>query len=205
MWSRASARRLSRLHHVGRLARLPGRQDPAPLSRGAGGRLDAIQDEGRGRPRRRHPAGHDRPRGDRPGHDARGRREPALGRRRGHRVDGRARPVRSVLDRGADEPGRHPRPRGDRPRRRPDPGRDRRARPQPDDVQAVPPGRGDLGLPDRRLPARRRQRGDRRAAARRRSSAFPSVRTPAASGCASWSSTCRSSTTSASAARSRAG
>ena len=39
--------------------------------------------------------------------------------------------VRSVLDRGAHEPGRHPRPRGDRPRRRPDPRRDRRARPQP--------------------------------------------------------------------------
>ena len=53
-----------------------------------------------------------------PDRHARGRRQPALGRRRGHRVDGPAGAVRPVLDRGADEPGRHPRPRHDRPRRR---------------------------------------------------------------------------------------
>ena len=55
----------------------------------------------------------------------------------------RLRAVRPVLDRGADQPRRHPRPRGDRPRRRADPRRDRRARPQPGHVQAAPPGRGD--------------------------------------------------------------
>jgi len=75
------------------------------------------------------------------------------------RLDGPARAVRPVLDRGADEPGRHPRPRGDRPRRRPDPGRDRGARSQPGDVQAAVPGRCDRRLPDRRLPARWGQRG----------------------------------------------
>ena len=80
------------------------------------------------------------------------RRQSALGRRRGDRLDGGARRVRSVLDRGADEPRRHPRPRGDRPGRRADPRRDRRARPQPGHVQAVPPGRCAVDLPDRRLP-----------------------------------------------------
>ena len=59
----------------------------------------------------------------------------------GHRLDGAARAVRPVLDRGADQPRRHPRPRGDRPRRGAHPGRHRRARPQPDHVQAVPGGR----------------------------------------------------------------
>ena len=46
-----------------------------------------------------------------------------------------------------------------------DRGRDGRALPQPRDVQAAHAGGGDRLLPDRRLPARRRQRGRRRAAA----------------------------------------
>ncbi len=63
-----------------------------------------------------------------PGPDARGGREPALGRRLGDRVDGAAAAVRPVLDRGADEPRRRPGARGDRPRGGADPRRDRRAR-----------------------------------------------------------------------------
>ena len=96
-----------------------------------------VQAQGRGGRRRRPAAGGDRPRGDRAGPDHGGRREPALGRRRGDRLDGPAARVRPVLDRGAHLARRHPGPRGDRPRRRPDPGRDRRARPQPGDVQAA--------------------------------------------------------------------
>ena len=69
------------------------------------------------------------------------RRQPALERRRGDRLDAGACAVRPVLDRGADEPRRHPGPRDDRPRGRADPGRHRRARPQPRHVQAVPAGR----------------------------------------------------------------
>ena len=159
------ARRLPGVHDVGRLARLRRRQDPAPLPRGAGRRLDPVQDEGRGR---------------RDDDRAPGRiiRE-EIGPDRMLAVDAnqrwgvgeaiawmaRAGAVRPVLDRGADEPRRHPRARGDRPGRRADPGRHRRARPQPGDVQAAAPGRGDRRLPDRRVPARRGQRGRRGAAA----------------------------------------
>ena len=50
--------------------------------------------------------------------DAGGRCQPALGRRRGDRLDGAAGAVRPVLDRGADQPRRHPGPRRDRPGRR---------------------------------------------------------------------------------------
>ena len=140
-----------------------------------------------------------------PGPDARGRRQPALGRRRGDRLDARARAARPVLDRGADQPRRHPRARRDRPGGGPDPGRHRRARPQPGDVQAAAPGRGDRRLPGRRLPARWGQRGPRRAADGGQVRRARSARTPAVSGCASSSSISRSSTTSASAGRSRAG
>ena len=55
-------------------------------------------------------------------------------------------------------------------------------------------------LPDRRLPSRRRQRGRRGPAARGEVRRDRSARTPAASACASWSSTCPPSTTSRSAA-----
>ena len=54
---RAAARRLSRLHDLGRLARLRRRQDPPALPRGARRGLDALQDEGRRGPRRRPSAG----------------------------------------------------------------------------------------------------------------------------------------------------
>ena len=136
-------RRLSGLLDLGRLAGLRRRQDPAALPRGAGRGLDAVQAEGRGR-RRRRPCGGRRSSARRSGPDRMhgGRRQPALG-RRPRRSPGWAgsRRVRPVLDRGADLARRHPGPRGDRPRRRADPGRDRRARPQPGDVQAALPGR----------------------------------------------------------------
>ena len=83
------------------------------------------------RPRRRHPPRAHHPRGDRPGSQADDGREPGLGRRRGDRQDARARALRSVVDRGADEPGRRARPRGDRARGRADRRRDRRALPEP--------------------------------------------------------------------------
>ena len=52
----------------------------------------------------------DRPRGDRARPDAGGRRQPALGRRRRRSTwMARAGAVRPVLDRGADQPRRHPR------------------------------------------------------------------------------------------------
>ena len=139
----AGPRRLPGIRDVDRLAGLRRRQDPATVPRGARRRLDRVQAEGRRRRRGRPAAGGHRSRGDRAGPDHGGRREPALGRRRGDRLDGPAARVRPVLDRGAHLAGRHPRPRGDRPRRRADPGRDRRARPQPGDVQAAAPGRGD--------------------------------------------------------------
>ena len=50
---RAAGRRLSRLHDLGRLVRLLGRPDPLAVPRGAGGRLDAFQGQGRRRARRR--------------------------------------------------------------------------------------------------------------------------------------------------------
>ena len=114
--------------------------------------------------------------------------------------------VRPVLDRGAHQPGRHPRPRRDRPRRGADPGRDRRARPQPGHVQAAVPGRRRsrvcqidacrLGGVNEVLAVLLHGRRVRR----------PGLsRTPAASGCASSSSTWPRSTTSRSAARSTAG
>ncbi len=104
-------------------------------------------------------------RGARPRRHADDGCEPGLGRRRGDRVDAAARAPRPVVDRGADEPRRRARSRAHPPRGRSDPRRDRRARPEPRDLQAAVPGRGDRRLPDRRLPHRRRQRGDRRAPA----------------------------------------
>ena len=81
----------------------------------AGGRRRVHPDQAEGRrgPRRRrapHGAG---PRGGRARHPHRGGREPALGRRRGDLGDRRARALGSVLGRGADQPGRDPRPRRD--------------------------------------------------------------------------------------------
>ena len=160
------------------------------VPRGAGRRLDAVQAEGRRRRRRTTSAG------------AAIVRE-QIGPDRMLAVDAnqrwdvreaiewmaRAGAVRPVLDRGAHQPGRHPRPRGDRPRRRADPRRHRRARPQPGDVQAAPAGR------TRSRSARSTPAGwaastrSSRSCCWPRSSACRSARTPAASGCASWSST----------------
>ena len=58
------------------------------------------------------------PRGDRPGSQADDRRESGVGRRRGDRLDARAGAIRSLVDRGADEPRRRARPRDDRARDR---------------------------------------------------------------------------------------
>ena len=150
-----------------------------------------------------------RPRGGRAGHPDRGRRQPALGRRRGDRLDDRAGAVRPVVDRGADQPRRHPRPRRDPApawrrgaRWRADPGGHRRARRQPGDVQAVAAGRRDRLRAARRVPGRRASTRTSRSCCWRRSSACRCARTPAASGCASWCSTCRCSTTSRCPARS---
>ena len=138
------------------------------MPRGARRRLDPVQDEGRRRHRRRRPTGPDHPRGDRPGPDAGGRRQPALGRRDGDRLDGaRCAPFDPYW---IEEPT------------------------SPDDIlghaaiaRAVAPIRVATGehvhnrvmfkqflaaeamrrLPDRRLPARRRQRGRRGPAAGR--------------------------------------
>ena len=107
--------------------------------------------------------------------------------------------VRPVLDRGADEPRRHPRPRHDRPCRGADPGGHRRARPQPGDVQAAVPGRRDRRLPDRRG----RLAGVNEVIAVLLMAAefgVPVCPHAGGVGCASSSSTCRRSTTSRSAA-----
>ena len=144
---RAAARRLSRLHDLGRLARLRRRQDPPPVPGGAGRRLDACSSSRSARTSRTTSGGRAScaRRSGRTG--ARGRRQPALGRRRGDRVDGAG--WRRSIPYWIEEPTSPDDILGhadDRPRRRADPRRDRRARPQPDHVQAVPPGRGDRGI-----------------------------------------------------------
>ena len=107
-------RRLPGLHHHARLARLLRRRSsPGCAEEAVADGLHPDQAEGRRRPRRRRPAAAHRPRGRRPGHPHRGRRQPALGRRRRDRLDARARAVRPVLDRGADQPRRRARPRRD--------------------------------------------------------------------------------------------
>ena len=81
--------------------------------------------------------------------------------------DRRARALAAVLGRGADEPGRDPRPGQDPRRDRAGQDRRRRARRQPGDLQAAPPG-GRGGRADhRRLPGGGRQREHRDPAARR--------------------------------------
>ena len=93
-------------------------------------------------------------------------RQPGLGRRRGDRVDAaRSRahdPWWIEEPTSPDDVLGHARIRR---RDRADPRRDGRARAEPRDLQAALPGRGDRRLPDRRVPHRRRQRGDRGAAA----------------------------------------
>ena len=159
--SRAATRRLPGLHHVGRLARLRRRQDPAPLPRGAGRRLDAVQDEGRRRRRGRPPADGDHPRGDRAGPDARGRRQPALGRRR-RRSTGWPAWRRSTR---TGSRSRRARTTSSATRRSPGPSRRSGSRPASTSTtgscSSSSSGRRARHLPDRRVPSRRGQRGRR--------------------------------------------
>ncbi|CAA9400578.1 MAG: L-fuconate dehydratase, partial [uncultured Phycisphaerae bacterium] len=153
------------LHHLGRLARLPGRETAAPLPGGGRRRLVPLQDEGGARRRGQRAPGGDHPGGDRPEPPADDGRQPGVGRRRGHRPDGATGAVRPVVDRGADQPRRRARPRRHRPGGGTGRRRNRGALPQPRDVQAAPAGRGDPLLPARRLPPGRGQRGPGGAAA----------------------------------------
>lgn len=162
----AAGQRLPGVHHVARLARLRRREAGPPLQGGRRRGLRADQTEGRRRSPRRRTADEARPRRRRPRYPYRRRRQPALGRAGRGPLDGGARPVRPALDRGADQPRRHPRPRG-RPRGTARQGRHRRTRRQPRRVQAAAPGRGRRLRPDRRRPCRRRQRERRDPAARR--------------------------------------
>ena len=136
----------------------------------AGGRrrVHPDQAQGRRRHRRRRPAHGPGQGGGRPGHPDRGRRQPALGRRRG-----RAR--RSPRSRPGTRTGSRSRPARTRSSAWPGsasaiaPGQDRgrRARRQPGDLQAAPAG-GRGGRADhRRLPGGRGQREPGDPAARR--------------------------------------
>ena len=108
---------------------------------------------------------------------------------RGDRLDGAARAVRPVLDRGADQPRRHPRPRRDRPRRR------ARSGSRPASTSTTGSCSSSCSRPRRSASARSTPAGSAastrswRCCCWRPSSACRSARTPAASGCASWSST----------------
>lgn len=98
-----------------------------------------------------------RPSGGRPRHPDRRRRQPALGRGRRGGVDEGTRPVRPVLDRGADQPRRRTRPRR-RACRAAGQGRHRRTHRQQGRLQAAAPGRCGRLRPDRRRARRRGQR-----------------------------------------------
>ena len=148
-----------RLHDLGGLARLRRRQGRVAVRGGAGRGFthvkmkvgaDLESDDRR--------AGLIRARARR-GRRSDDGREPGLGRRPGDRGDAAAGRARPVVDRGADESRRRARPRAHPPRGRADRRRHGRACPEPRDLQAAVPGRRDRRLPDRRLPARRRQRG----------------------------------------------
>ena len=97
----------------------------------------------------------------------RDRRQPALGRRAGHRLGPAAAGVRHRLDRGADQSRRPARPRHDPPSVVTDPGRHRRAHRQPGDVQAAAAARGHRRHADRRGARGRGEREPRQPAARR--------------------------------------
>ena len=79
---------------------------PQRVDGGPGGRVHPPQAEGRRQPRHRSPPRPDRAGRDGPGAPPLTRREPGLECRRGHPPHPGARPVRPVVDRGADEPGR---------------------------------------------------------------------------------------------------
>ena len=165
--ARAAARRLSRLHHLGRLARLLRRQAARALPRGARRRAGRTS---RSRSARdldddmRRCAHH--PRGDRPRPQADDRRQPGLGRRRGDRVRCSGWP-RST--RGGSRS--RPAPTTCSATRAIARGASRRSASRPASTcqnrvmfKQLLQARGDRLLPDRRLPARRRQRGARGAA-----------------------------------------
>ena len=103
--------------------------------------VDAPEDEGRRRSRQRRAPRRADPRGDRVGALPDDGCQPGLGGRGGDRGDAPPGRVRPVVDGGADEPRRHPRPRPDRARGGAGPDRHRRALPQPHDVQAADAGR----------------------------------------------------------------
>ena len=141
------------------------RQDPRALPRGGRRRVQRDQDEGRRGPRRRHAARRAAARASSgPDRLADDRRQPAMGRRPGDRMDARARPIDPYWIEEPTSPddvlGHAAIARGVAP----DQGRHRRARAQPRDVQAAAAGRRDRRVPGRRVPARRRQRGARRSA-----------------------------------------
>ena len=161
------ARRVSRVPHVGRAGSATPRTKVRDLTpRRARRRLALLQDQGRRRRRVRRPPLRGDARGDRrpPAH---GRRQPGVGRRR-RRSSGCGTSSRSTCA-------------GSRSRRAPTTcsatprsgARSRRSASRPAstptnrvDLQAAAAGRGDRLLPDRRVPARRRERGARGAAAR---------------------------------------
>ena len=158
---RTAARRgLPGLHHVARLARLQRRQARPPHRGGGGRRLHPDQAQGGTVADRRRAAHGHRPVGRRRWRGDRHRRQPTLGRRHGHRMGARPRAVRAGVDRGADEPRRHPRPSGD-PSRQLGAGGHRRARAEPRDLQAAAAGGGGRRRADRRQPGRRCQREPR--------------------------------------------
>ena len=142
------------------------------------------------------------PPGARPRRDADDGCQPGLGRRRGDRGDAAARPPRSLVDRGADQPRRRARARAHPPRARADPRGDRRARAEPrrSSSSSSRRTRSTSASSTRAASAASTRRSP--CCCWRRSSASRCVRTPAASGSASTCSTSRSSTTSRSAARS---
>ena len=123
---------LSGVHDLGRLARLRRREGRAPRARALADGFRHVKMKVGQRHRVRRPPRRADPRRARRRRHADDGREPGLGRRRGDRDDARARGVRPVVDRGADEPRRHPRARAHPPGDRPDRGRDGRARAEPD-------------------------------------------------------------------------
>jgi len=82
----AAQRRLSRVHHVGRLARIPRRPLAIALPRGARRRLERPEDQGWPGPRRRRPPHEDPAGGARPRPAAAHRCESGVGRRPSDRL-----------------------------------------------------------------------------------------------------------------------
>ena len=193
----AAAGGLPRLHDVARLARLRRRQAAPAVPGGGRGRLHPDQAEGRRGPGRRRPADGHRPRGLRAGHPDRRRRQPALGRGRGDRRGSRA---LAPFD-----------PSGSRSRPAPTtcsgtPTIARALAPipvatgehvaEPGHLQAAAPGSARSPSCRSTRPGWPGSTRTSRSCCWPRSSGCRSARTPAGWACASWSSTCRCSTSS---------